>query len=70
MFQKFVSDYHLEYNLGLSNYKRMKNKLELKKKQTKSTCYNFRKELFSPLFKIESSFSYAFVASQPFHCSG
>ena len=50
-------------NLGLSNYKRMKRKLGLKKKQTKNTCYNFEKELFSPLFKRESSYSNAFVAS-------
>ena len=41
----------------------MKRKLGLKKIITKNTCYNFKKELFSPLFKRESSYSGAFVAS-------
>ena len=50
-------------NLGLSNYNRMKKKLGLKKTTTKNTCYNFKKELFSPLFKREPSYSDAFVAS-------
>ena len=49
-------------NLSLSNYNRMKRKLGLKKQQQEHTCFNFRKELFSPLFKRESSFSNAFVA--------
>ena len=50
-------------NLGLSNYKHLKNKLGLKTNKQKHTCYNFKKELFSPLFKRESSYSYAFVTS-------
>ena len=42
-------------NLGLSNYNRMKRKLGLKKKKTtKTTCYNFKKELSSTLFIRES----------------
>ena len=41
-----------------------------KKQKTKNTHYNFKKELFSPLFKRESSYSNAFVASQAFHHSG
>ena len=42
-------------DLSLSNYKRMKRTLNLEK--------NTKKELFSPLFKRESSCSNAFVAS-------
>ena len=50
-------------NLGLSNYNRIKRKLGFKKITTRNTCYNFKKELFSPLLKRESSYSDAFVAS-------
>ena len=51
-------------NLGLSNYNCMKKEAWIKKKTTaKNTCYNFKKELFSSLFKRGSSYSNAFVAS-------
>ena len=46
-------------NLALSNYKRMKRNIEFRKK----TPVIIQRELFSPLFKKESSCSDAFVAS-------
>ena len=49
-------------NLGLSYYRCMKKKPGFKK-TTENTCCNFKKDLFSPLFKRESSYSNAFVAS-------
>ena len=63
-FQKcFIKNAKIWNSLGLSNYNRMKRKFGLKKTTSKNTCYNFKKELFSPLFKRESSYSDASVAS-------
>ena len=52
-------------NLGLSDYKHMKMKLGFKEIQQKTPVVISKRktELFSPLFKRESSYSDAFVAS-------